>query len=84
MEKKEIGKIIHFFGKIMVAAIKLSDSLKVGDKISIEGAHTNFEQTIESMQIENSPVEEAGAGDDIGIKVKDRVREGDMVYKVID
>jgi len=84
MEKKEVGEVIHFFGKIMVAAIKLSDTVKTGDKLLVEGATTGFEQVIESMQIDNNDVPEAKAGDDIGIKVKERVREGDRVYKVIE
>jgi putative protease len=84
MEKKEVGKVIHFFGKIMVAAIKLSDTVKIGDKLSIEGATTGFEQVIESMQIDKKDVPEAGVGDDIGIKVTEKVREGDTVYKVIE
>ncbi len=84
MEKKEIGVITHYFGKISVAAIKLSDELCVGDKISIEGAHTNFEQTVDSMQIEHQSIEKAKAGDEVGIKVAERVREGDRVYKIIE
>jgi putative protease len=84
MEKKEIGEITHFFGKIMVAAIKLTDTLKVGEKISIEGTHTGFEQAVESMQIEKQNIEEAKPGDEIGIKVSERVREGDKVYKVME
>ncbi len=83
MEKKEIGKITHYFGKIGVAAIRLSDTLKAGDQISIEGAHTNFEQVVESIQVDKAAIPEAGAGQEAAIKVKDRVREGDTVYKVI-
>jgi translation elongation factor EF-1alpha len=81
-EKKLIGKVTHYFGKISVAGIELSDSLKVGDTISIEGATSNFEETIESMQIDNNAVTEANAGDLIGIKVKDKARVGDDVYLV--
>jgi len=83
MEKKEIGKITHYFGKIGVAAIRLSDTLKAGDTISIEGAHTNFEQVVESIQMDKNNIPEAGAGKEVGTKVKDRVREGDTVFKVI-
>ncbi len=81
-EKKLVGKITHFFTNISVAVIELSDALKAGDTIAIEGATTNFEQKVDSMQIHNNPVKEAKAGDAIGVKVKDRVREGDQVYKV--
>jgi selenocysteine-specific translation elongation factor len=82
-EKKLIGKVTHFFSKISVAGIQLSETLKVGDKISIEGATTNFEENIESMQIDNNVVPEAKAGDLIGIKVKDKTRVGDDVYLII-
>jgi selenocysteine-specific translation elongation factor len=81
-EKKLIGKVTHFFSKISVAGIQLSDTLKVGDKISIEGATTNFEENIDSMQIDNKVVAEAKAGDMIGIKVKDKTRAGDDVYLI--
>jgi selenocysteine-specific translation elongation factor len=81
-EKKLIGKVTHYFGKISVAGIQLSGTLKVGDKISIEGATTNFEENIDSMQIDNRPVIEAKAGDMIGIKVKDKTRMGDNVFIV--
>lgn len=84
MEKKEIGRITHYFGKIGVAAIRLSDQLKVGDRISIEGAHTNFEQVVDSIQIEHQAIQVADAGDEVGVKVQDRVREGDTVYKIIE
>ncbi|HNQ85386.1 MAG TPA: translation elongation factor-like protein [Deltaproteobacteria bacterium] len=83
-EKKLIGKVTHFFSKISVAGIQLDDTLKVGDKISIEGATTAFEENIESMQIDNKAVTVANAGDLIGIKVKDKTRVGDSVYLVSD
>ncbi len=83
-EKKLIGKVTHFFSKISVAGIELSDTLKVGDKISIEGATTAFEETIESMQIDQKGVEVANAGDLIGIKVKDKTRVGDSVFLVTE
>ena len=77
---KDKGKVVHFFGKISVAAIDLTDTLKVGDTISVEGAHTQVTQTVESMQIEKESINEAKAGDAVGIRVKDKVREGDQVY----
>ncbi len=82
VEKKEIGKVAHYFTKIGVAVIELSDELKVGDKISIEGATTNLQETVNSMQIEHENVEKAEAGKSIGLKVQDRVRENDAVYKL--
>ncbi|MGB9627379.1 MAG: translation elongation factor-like protein [Thermodesulfobacteriota bacterium] len=84
MEEKKVGEVIKFFGKISVAAIRLTDTLKVGDKIHIVGHTTDITQTVESMQIENKNVQEAGSGADIGIKVKDRVREHDTVYKIVE
>jgi putative protease len=80
--KKLVGKVTHYFTNIGVAVIELEDTLKVGDEISIEGATTNFQQKVESMQIEHENVQEAKAGDSIGLKVTDRVREGDSVYIV--
>ena len=85
MEDKKVGEVIKFFGKIGVAAIRLSEGpLKVGDTIHIVGHTTDFTQPIDSMQIENKNVQEAGPGADIGVKVKDRVREHDVVYKVVE
>jgi translation elongation factor EF-1alpha len=81
-EKKLIGEITHYFTKIGVAVIELSDKLSVGDEILIEGASTNFKQKVTSMQIEHKNVKVAKAGDSIGLKVDDRVREGDQVYKI--
>ena len=85
MEEKKVGMVIKFFGKIGVAAIKLTDdSLRVGDTIHIKGHTTDLTQKVESMQIENQSVEEATPGADIGIKIGDRVRENDVVYKEIE
>jgi putative protease len=85
MEEKKVGEIIKFFGKINVAAIRLTEgSLKVGDTIHIVGHTTDVTQTIDSMQIENKNVQEAGPGADLGIKVNGRAREHDVVYKVVE
>ena len=81
-EKKLVGKITHYFSKIGVAVVELSDELKVGDRISIEGHTTNLQQSVSSMQIEHQNVEKAGPGQSIGLKVEQRVREGDLVYKI--
>ena len=77
-----MGKISHYFTKIGVGVIELSDELKVGDRISIEGATTNIQQTVDSMQIEHQNVQSAGSGQSIGLKVVQRAREGDLVYKL--
>jgi putative protease len=82
MEKREVGKVTRYFAKIGVAAVKLSATLRVGDTISIEGAHTALEQKVDSIQVEKQALQEAGPGTEVGLKVKDRVREKDVVYKV--
>jgi len=82
-EKKLVGKISHRFDKIGVAVVELSDEINVGDEISIEGVVTNFRQKVESMEIEHEKIEKAKAGDSIGMKFADKVREGDVVYKIL-
>lgn len=85
MAEEKIGKVMSFYGHIGVAAIELTDgSLKIGDKIKIKGATTDFEQTIDSMQIEHEVVQEAQKGSSVGIKVKDKVRPNDEVFKVTE
>jgi putative protease len=77
----EIGRITHFFSKISVAVIELKKPLKVGDTVAIKGPTTDFEQPVDSMQIEHKDVQKAEAGQSIGLKVAQRVRETDIVYK---
>jgi len=84
MPEVEIGMVSDFFAHPVVAGIELSAPLKLGDNIHIKGHTTNLELTVDSMQIDNVDVKEAKAGDAIGIKVNDRVRRGDRVYKVTD
>jgi putative protease len=79
----EIGRVTHFFSKISVAVIELKAPLTVGDTVHIKGPTTDFEQVVESMQIEHKNVQRAEAGQSIGLKVAQRVREKDMVYKKI-
>ena len=81
-EGKLIGKVTHYFGNIGVAVLELTDTLKVGDTIRIVGGTTDFTQTVDSMEIEHKKVEEAKAGDSIGLKVSQKVREGYKVYKL--
>ncbi|MEK6906781.1 MAG: translation elongation factor-like protein [Nanoarchaeota archaeon] len=82
MGEKEIGEVSSYFSHVSVAAIILSDKLKVGDKILIKGHTTNFEQKVDSIQIEHEKVKEAKKGDHIGIKVVDKVRPNDKVFLV--
>ena len=77
-----VGKITHYYNKIGVAAVEMSDTLEVGNVIHIKGHTTDFEQTVEAMQIEHEDVTKATKGQVIGLKVKDYVREHDMVYRV--
>lgn len=81
-ERKKIGRITRYFHKIGVAAIMLEESLKVGNKISIVGTTTNFEQDVASMQVDREDINEGQPGQEIAIKVKDRVRENDEVYLI--
>ncbi len=83
MEEREIGTVTHYFGKISVAIIKLKETLRVGDTIHIKGAHDDFTQTVESMQVEHKNVNEAGAPLEVGIKINQKVHENDRVFKVI-
>jgi translation elongation factor EF-Tu-like GTPase len=83
MVEEKIGIVEHFFTNVSVAAIKITNGeLKVGDTIHIVGATTDFKQKIDSMEIDRNPVDIVKPGDDVGIRVKDRVREHDVVYKV--
>ena len=79
---KEIGKVSHYFTNIGVAVIELTGPLSVGDKIMFQGSTTSFEQPVSSMQIEHKNIAAAKAGQSIGLKVLNRVREGDAVYKI--
>jgi putative protease len=84
MPEKAIGKVSDFFARPVVAGIELTGTLKLGDKIHIKGHTTDMELTVDSMQINNVDVTVAKAGDSVGIKVSERVRRGDIVYKVTD
>jgi putative protease len=81
-EEREVGKVSHYFSKIGVAVIELTDTLKVGDMIHIKGATSDFTQKVDSMQIEHAAVPEAKKGESIGMKVKEHVREHDQVFVV--
>ena len=83
MKEEEIGKITHFFPHIPAGVIELKGALAVGDTIHIKGHTTDLTQVVDSMQIDNKPVQQGKRGDDIAIKTKDRVRIHDTVYKVI-
>lgn len=82
MPEEVVGKVSDFFATPVVAGIEITATVNVGDKIHIKGHTTDIELTIESMQINNVNVQQAKAGDSIGIKIGERARRGDTVYKV--
>ncbi len=85
MAEEEVGVVIKFFTKPSVAALKITKaSIKRGDILKYKGHTTDFTEEVKSMEIDNQPVDEAKVGDTIGIKVEERVREKDVVYKVVD
>lgn len=77
---KQIGKITHYFNKIGVGVLELEGKLKVGDTIVITTSQGDFEQKVESMQVEHEQVSEAKTGDAVGLKVDQPVKEGNLVY----
>ena len=77
-----IGTITHFFGKIGVAIIELTDVLKVGETIKIIGKNTDFEQVVGSMEMDKQKIEAAAAGDSVGLKVNQKAREGSQVFRL--
>ena len=84
MAEIEIGKVTHYFSKVGVAAIQITqDTLRVGDTVHVKGHTSDFTQQIDSMQVDNKSVAEATAGQSIGVRVKDHAREHDLVYKVV-
>jgi translation elongation factor EF-Tu-like GTPase len=84
MSEEIIGKVSDFFAHPVVAGIELTAGLRVGDKIHIKGHTTDLKMTVDSIEINNEQVAEAKSGDSIGVKVSERVRSGDLVYKITD
>ena len=83
MEEKEIGQVADFFTHVNVIAVKLSEELSVGDRIHIKGHTTDFIQEVASIQIPHQVVTKAKTGEDVGIKVTEKVRHGDKIFKII-
>jgi len=81
-ELVEVGRVSHYFSRISVAVVELKAPLAVDDRILVKGSTTDLEQVVESMQIEHKDVQRAEAGQSIGLKIKERVRENDTVYKI--
>jgi translation elongation factor EF-1alpha len=85
MAEEEVGVVVKFFAKPSVAAINVTKgSIKKGDTLMYKGHTTDFTEEVASIEIDNKPVDEAKVGDMIGIQVKERVREKDIVYKIVD
>ncbi len=79
-----IGQITHYYNRLGVAVLELSNDLKVGDVVHIVGHTTNFSQRVESMEIEHRQVQSVGPGVEAALKVVERVRQGDIIYKVTE
>jgi len=84
MAEEVVGKVTDFFAHPVVAGIELTATLKLGDKIHIKGHTTDIEMIVDSMQIDNVDVNEAKSGDAVGVKVTERVRREDIIYRVTD
>ncbi len=85
MAENQVGVVVNFYAKPSVAAIKVTGgSIRKGDLLKYKGHTTDFTEEVASIEIENQPVEEAKSGDLVGVKVKERVREKDRIYKVIE
>ncbi len=83
MAEKKIGEVVKFFAKPSVAAVRITEGeLQVGDSVKFSGHTTEFTDVIQSMEVDNKPVQKATVGQSIGMKVSDRVRPGDEVFKV--
>lgn len=82
MAEKEIGKVSDYFEHVSVIAFKLSSPLKLGDTIKVKGNDFEFQQMVESMQINRKPIKSAKKGDEVGIKVNEKAKRGSIVFKV--
>jgi len=80
-ERKSIGEVVHYYGDLKVAVVKFNRKVKAGEKVHFKGATTDFEQALDSMQLDHKEIEEAGKGKEVGVKVKNKVRAGDEVYE---
>lgn len=79
---EEIGKVTHYFTSIGVGVIELTGNLEKGDKIAIKGHTTDIEMEVESMEVDRKKIDKAGSGDSIGLKVRERIRPGDKIFKL--
>lgn len=84
MSEVEIGKVTHYFDRIHVAVLKLSEPIRVGDTVHVRGHSTDLVQKVESLQVDHKPVAEAGPGSDVALQTQGPVHEHDRVFKVIE
>ncbi|MBI2013081.1 MAG: translation elongation factor-like protein [Candidatus Colwellbacteria bacterium] len=82
-EEKEIGEVTHYYSHLGVAIVKFNRKVKVGDKIHLKGHTSDFTETISHMQYDHKDIEEAKPGQEVGIKVSEKVRQGDKVCEVV-
>jgi hypothetical protein len=81
-EGERLGEVIHYYDKVQVAVLRLTRGVKLGDRMHFRGAHTDFEQQADSLQVDHAAVTQAGAGSEVAVKVDQRVRKGDEVFRV--
>ena len=79
--EEQIGKIIHYYDKIGVAVVRLEGPLKVGDTVHVKGKAADFEQGVESMQVDRKDVDSGKKGEEVAVKLVEKAKEGDLVYK---
>lgn len=79
--EEQVGKIIHYYDRIGVGVVRLEGDLRLGDTIHVKGKVSDFEQTVASMQVEHKNVETGRKGEEVAIKLNERAKEGDPVYK---
>jgi putative protease len=79
---ERVGRVTHYYNRISVAVVRVNQGLKLGDVVHFLGRHTDFQQEVTSMQIEHEPVSKVEAGGEVAIKVKQRVRRGDSVFRI--
>ena len=82
MSEKQVARVTHYFARLGVAVLAVTDTLSIGDQIHIYGHSTDLEQPVDSMQIEHKPVLKVGPGDDVALKVIEPVHQGDIVYRM--
>jgi len=82
MERRMVGEVFKYFGKAGVVAVRFTEPVHVGDRLQYQGPSTNFDEVVASMQIDGAPVPGVAAGQEAGIKVTQRCREGDLVYRM--